>query len=60
VLQVAHGTVTYYLDGGLVAAHGGKYYPEVPMSINYNLWFIDGGGLAPGPTRTYQEDVDWV
>jgi hypothetical protein len=60
VLQVADGTVRYYLDGALLATHGGKYYPDVPMSINYNLWFIDGGQLPPGGIRRYHEDVDWV
>ena len=60
VLQVANGTLMYYLDGALVAQHGGRYYPEVPMSINYNLWFIDGGLLPPGQLRRYDEDVDWV
>jgi len=60
VLQVANGTLRYYLDGALLATHGGKYYPDVPMSINYNLWFIDGGQLPPGATRRYHEDVDWV
>jgi hypothetical protein len=60
VLQVANGSVAYYLDGALVARHGGKYYPRVAMSINYNLWFIQGGQLASGPTRSYHEDVDWV
>jgi hypothetical protein len=60
VFQVANGTVSYYLDGVLLATHGGKYYPEVPMSINYNLWFIQGGELPAGPTRRYEEDVDWV
>jgi len=60
VLQVAHGSVSYYLDGALLATHGGKYYPEVPMSINYNLWFIQGGQLPPGQLRRYSEDVDWV
>jgi hypothetical protein len=60
VLQVANGTVRYYLDGALLAAHGGKYFPNVPMSINYNLWFIDGGQLPAGQTRRYHEDVDWV
>jgi hypothetical protein len=60
VLQVANATVNYYLDGTLLATHRGKYYPDVPMSINYNLWFIDGGQLPPGQTRTYHEDVDWV
>jgi hypothetical protein len=60
LLQVAGGTVRYYLDGALLATHGGKYYPNVPMSINYSVWFIDGGQLPPGPTRRYHEDVDWV
>jgi hypothetical protein len=60
VLQVGGGDVNYYVDGVLVAAHGGKYYPEVPMSINYNLWFVaDGLGSARG-ARSYDEDVDWV
>jgi hypothetical protein len=60
VLQVASGEVNYYLDGALIATHGGKYYPDVPMSINYNLWFIQGGELPPGSLRRYHEDVDWV
>ena len=60
VLQVANGTASYYLDGALLASHGGKYYPNVPMSINYNLWFIDGGLLPESTTRRYHEDIDWV
>jgi hypothetical protein len=60
VLQVAHRTIRYYLDGHLLATHGGKYYPEVPMSIDYNLWFIAGGQLRAGRIRRYHEDVDWV
>src|SRR5258706_3382343 len=43
VLQVAGGAVSYYLDGVLLASHGGSYFPDVPGSINYNLWFFDGG-----------------
>jgi hypothetical protein len=60
VMQVANGTIAYYLDGVMIARHGGKYYPRVPMSINYNLWFIQGGQLASGQTRSYHEDVDWI
>jgi hypothetical protein len=60
VLQVAAGVVTYFLDGVPIASHGGPYYPNVPMSINYNLWFIQGGQLPAGETRRYEEDVDWV
>ena len=54
------GMVRYFLDGVLVGNHGGKDYPDVPMSINYNLWFIAGGQLAGGGKRSYSEDVDWV
>jgi hypothetical protein len=60
VVQVAGGTVVYYVDGKRFATHGGAYYPEIPMSINANLWFIRGGLLPPGTTRRYDEDVDWV
>jgi hypothetical protein len=60
VMHVAHGAVTYYLDGVQLASHGGRYYPEVPMSINFNLWFIQGGRLPAGTSRRYEEDVDWV
>jgi hypothetical protein len=60
VHQVANGTVTYYLDGARLASHGGKYYPEVLMSLNYNLWFVDGGLGPVGPRRSYSEDVDWA
>jgi hypothetical protein len=60
MMQVANGTVSYYLDGARLARHGGKYYPEVPMSINYNLWFISDGLGAAGERRRYDEDVDWV
>ena len=60
MMQVAQRTVRYYLDGVRLASHGGKYYPEVSMSINYNLWFISDGLGAQGARRRYDEDVDWV
>jgi hypothetical protein len=60
VMQVANGTVSYYLDGALLATHGGKDYPDVPMAIAYNLWFVQGGQLPAGGVRRYHEDVDWV
>ncbi len=40
LLQVSGGQIKYYIDGTLMATHGGIYYPETPMSINFNLWFI--------------------
>ena len=60
VTQVSGGTVRYFVDGKLIAQHGGKYYPDAPMSINFNLWFIDGGLIQTEGMRQYQEDIDWV
>lgn len=60
VAQVAAGRVRYFVDGKLLADHGDKFYPEVPMSINFNLWFIEEGLLGGGETRRYEEDIDWV
>jgi hypothetical protein len=60
VTQVAGGTVRYFVDGELIAQHGGKYYPDAPMSINFNLWFIEGGLVQAEGIRQYEEDIDWV
>lgn len=60
VTQVKGGTVRYFIDGQLIAQHGGEYYPDAPMSINFNLWFIDGGLIQAEGVREYQEDIDWV
>ncbi|MCR3750142.1 cellulose binding domain-containing protein [Lentzea californiensis] len=60
VFQVANGRVKYYIDGNLVADHGDKYYPETPMSINFNLWFISGGLQGGSAERAYQQEVDYV
>jgi hypothetical protein len=64
VTQVSGGHVKYYLDGVLTADHttdaqGDSVYPRTPMSINYNMWFIDTDGHAGG-TNTYSEQVDWT
>jgi hypothetical protein len=60
VTQVMGGTVRYFVDGKLIAQHGGAYYPDALMSINFNLWFIDGGLAQVEGGREYQEDIDWV
>ena len=60
VTQVIDGTVRYFIDGTLITQHGGEYYPDAPMSINFNLWFIDGGLMQSKGVREYQEDIDWV
>jgi hypothetical protein len=60
IAQVTDGTVRYFVDGKLMAQHGGKYYPDALMSINFNLWFIEGGLSSPSEIREYQEDIDWV
>lgn len=60
MVQVDKGQVRYFVDGKWVAQHGGEYYPDAPMSINFNLWFIQGGLIQSTDQRQYQEDVDWV
>lgn len=60
VLQIMDGTATYYVDGEEFATHEGTYYPEVPMSINYNLWFIQDGQIRSTDLREYVEQVDWM
>jgi hypothetical protein len=59
LLTVADGEINYYVDGHRIAKHDGGYYPEVPMSLNYNLWFINGGQIASKQPREYVEQVDW-
>ena len=56
--DLSTGHVKYYIDGTLVADHSGIYYPEGVMSINYNLWFIDGAGASG--TRVWQQRMDWT
>lgn len=60
VTQVTGGTVRYFVDGTLIAQHGGGYYPDALMSINFNLWFIEGGLVQTDGVRQYEEDIDWV
>ena len=60
VIQVSGGRVKYFIDGAQVADHGDKYYPETPMSINFNLWFISGGLVGAPGDRAYQQHVDYV
>jgi hypothetical protein len=60
VVQIAYGETHYFVDGEPFATHGDKYYPEVPMSMNYNLWFIDGGQINSSELRDYVEQVDWA
>jgi beta-glucanase (GH16 family) len=61
VFQVADNNIHYFVDGKPFAHHGGRVYPAVPMSINFNLWFINQGTLPGNRTpREYQQDIDWV
>jgi hypothetical protein len=60
VFTVSDGEVRYSVDGAPVVTHGGVYYPESPMSINFNLWFIAEGFAPAGAVRTWRQDVDWV
>ena len=60
VTQVFDQKVKYFLDGKLFVEHGGNYYPEDTMSINFNLWLIRDGMKKGNEKRGYQEDIDWV
>lgn len=60
VTQVMDKKVRYFVDGKLFAEHGGEYYPEDTMSINFNLWFIRDGMIKSTEMRKYHEDIDWV
>ncbi|GAB2957629.1 cellulose binding domain-containing protein [Saccharothrix stipae] len=60
VIHVSGGRVRYFVDGAQVADHGDKYYPETPMSLNFNLWFISGGLVGTPGDRAYQQHVDYV
>ncbi|GAB3407574.1 glycoside hydrolase family 16 protein [Flindersiella endophytica] len=60
VIQVSGGRAIYYLDGAEFANHGDKYYPETPMSINLNHWFISGGQVSNPTPRAYVEQIDYV
>ncbi|GAA3200036.1 cellulose binding domain-containing protein [Nonomuraea roseoviolacea subsp. carminata] len=58
VIQVADGRIRYYVDGRLFGDHGDIYYPEMPMWIMFNQWFIDLQAVSG--TRTYRQQVDWL
>jgi hypothetical protein len=60
VTQVVDQKVRYFVDGKLFVEHGGEYYPEDTMSINFNLWFVRDGMVPAKESRQYQEDIDWV
>ncbi len=61
VMQIKDGKTRHILDGVVLAEHGGRNYPVVPMSLNFNLWFSPGGLLPVSKMpRIYEQDVDWV
>lgn len=60
VFQVADGQIHYYIDGAIVASHGGDYYPESLMSIMTQLWFIQGELSPETGYREWEMEIDWV
>jgi hypothetical protein len=60
-VHVSDTTTRHHLDGRLLATHGGRNVPTVPMSMNLSLWFSPGG-LLPASTepRRWVMEVDWV
>lgn len=60
-MQIGAGRTRLYLDGTLLAEHGGRNQPVQPMSLNFSLWFSPTGLLGrEAGTRHYAMDVDWV
>lgn len=60
VLHAKGDTLSYYINGKLFAQHGPEVFPEAPMSINFNLWFIQEQLIKNPTMRQYYQDVDWV
>jgi hypothetical protein len=60
VLQVFDDKIKYYINGELYSEHGSDVYPEVAMSMNFNLWFIPEQLVQNPEMRQYHQDVDWV
>jgi len=60
-IQVEAARTRHYIDGRLLAEHGGRNVPVLPMSIAFSLWFSPAGLLPAGDSpRAYEMDVDWV
>jgi beta-glucanase (GH16 family) len=59
-IHVADHRINYYVDGQIFAEHGEPYYPETPMSVNFNQWFIADGLLRNPARRTYRLRVDYI
>jgi len=59
-MQIVDDSVHYFFDGVPMATHGDGYAPTAPLSINFNLWFVEGGLLDSPELRQYVELVDWV
>ncbi|WP_410499641.1 glycoside hydrolase family 16 protein [Chitinibacter sp. S2-10] len=60
LIQVGDGKVDYFLDREHLTTHGGKVYPRVPMSLNFNLWFTREGIQPSHALRVWEQDIDWV
>jgi len=60
VLQVFDDTIKYFINGELFSQHGANVYPEVAMSLNFNLWFIPEQVMTDKSMRQYHQEVDWV
>ncbi|ASO21876.1 Endo-1,3-1,4-beta-glycanase ExoK precursor [Actinoalloteichus hoggarensis] len=60
VVQADGTSLRYHVDGRLVAEHSGDVYPDTPMAIHFNQWFIETGFLDSPVSRTWEQQVDWV
>lgn len=60
VVQATEDAVHYSVDGRELGSHTKPNCPTSYMSINFNLWCIDGGKIESSEERVYTEEIDWV
>lgn len=60
IIQATGNSVKYYLGEQLLATHYDPYCVDGYMTINFNLWFIEGGFIESSQNRIYSYKVDWV
>ncbi|WP_405436548.1 hypothetical protein OG373_06285 [Streptomyces avidinii] len=58
-MTVVDGKSEYYVDGNKFFTAAAKYNPREPMTLNFNIWFMnDLPGV--GQSRSWDQKVNWV
>ncbi len=59
VVQIDFDSTRYYVDGELKHIHNAPYVVDGPMSVNFNLWFINID-IENKTERVWSQLIDWV